>query len=190
MLYIFDCGGVLLKNIDYLERISEKYNILLSILKKDHDKYIYPMMEGYMTTLSYMDHLEKEFDIKIGEDLLYTLFNPSVNEKMIEIVDRIREGGERCVVASNTVGVHVRKIEEMDNCVFSHFDGLYFSHIMKLSKPSHAFYSYILEKEKVKKEDAIFIDDSPFNCIAAEECGIRSFNYREGREKEFISSFL
>lgn len=148
------------------------------------------MMEGYMTTLSYMDHLEKEFDIKIGEDLLYTLFNPSVNEKMIEIVDRIREGGERCVVASNTVGVHVRKIEEMDNCVFSHFDALYFSHIMKLSKPSHAFYSYILEKEKVKKEDAIFIDDSPFNCIAAEECGIRSFNYKEGREKEFISYFL
>lgn len=148
------------------------------------------MMEGYMTTLSYMEHLETEFDIKVEEDLLFTLFNPTVNEKIIEIVDKIREKGERCVVASNTVGVHVEKIAEMENCIFSHFDALYFSHIMKLSKPSHAFYFYILQKEKVKKEDAFFIDDSLLNCIAAEECGIKSFNYKEGKESELSHLFF
>lgn len=53
MLYIFDCGGVLLANIDYLERISEKYSIPLTLLKKDHDKYISNDGRIYDNTLLY-----------------------------------------------------------------------------------------------------------------------------------------
>jgi putative hydrolase of the HAD superfamily len=61
------------------------------------------------------------------------------------------------------------------------FDAVFASNKIGLSKPHPDFYRYILEKERIKPEGAIFVDDFPENVSAATKLGIASILFTDSQ---------
>lgn len=183
-LFIFDMGGVLIDGSVNFPEIAGYLKIDESLFMKDYEKYDIPLMEGWMDTLSYMWHLEKEFGLKIEGNLFSSIYHPVVNRSLLPVLDLIGAHGVRRVIGSNTFRPHADVIGSLDERPYSYFDALYFSHEMHLTKPSPAFYRYILEKENTDAIEAFFVDDREENTRAAEENGIRTFLYSAERNGE------
>ena len=41
-------------------------------------------------------------------------------------------------------------------------------------KPSPAIFQYVIDKESISPDQAIFVDDSPANILAAQQVGLRT----------------
>jgi putative hydrolase of the HAD superfamily len=54
-----------------------------------------------------------------------------------------------------------------------YFDGVYYSHLVRLRKPDLQIYEYMLEDAKINPEESIFIDDLLPNIQAAEKVRIQ-----------------
>lgn len=183
-LFIFDMGGVLIEGSVNFPEIAQYLGIEENIFMKDYEKYDIPLMEGWMDTLSYMWHLEKEFGATIEGNLFSEIYHPVVNRPLLPVLEKIREHGVRLVIGSNTFLPHAVVIGGLKEKPYSYFDALYFSHEMHLTKPSLSFYRCILEKEGVDAAGAFFVDDREENTRAAEELGIRTFLYSAERNGE------
>jgi glucose-1-phosphatase len=55
----------------------------------------------------------------------------------------------------------------------TYFDAVYYSHLIRLRKPTRESYEYVLADAEIKAEDSVFIDDLQPNILAAEAVGIR-----------------
>ncbi len=65
-----------------------------------------------------------------------------------------------------------------------YFDGVYFSHLIRLRKPDPAMYEYVLADAELAPEECLFFDDLPENIAAAEALGIRGCLHPVGSEIE------
>ncbi len=59
--------------------------------------------------------------------------------------------------------------------VLKEFDGLVISGEVKMVKPNHAIYEYLLDTYGLKAEECIFIDDNAANIAAGEAVGIQGY---------------
>jgi putative hydrolase of the HAD superfamily len=62
------------------------------------------------------------------------------------------------------------------------FDGVYFSHLIRLRKPETAIYEYVLADAEILPEETLFFDDIAINIAAANALGIRGFVHPVGME--------
>jgi glucose-1-phosphatase len=65
-----------------------------------------------------------------------------------------------------------------------YFDGVYFSHLIRLRKPDTAIYEYMLADAELLPEECVFFDDLPENIAAAKAIGIQGFLHPVGSEIE------
>lgn len=177
MLFMFDMGEVIIKGVRTLDKIAKRYDLDYDELRRDYGCYDSPLTEGYMDPNDYYRHMEIKYRIKIDEDIFKTYFTPTLNDYMIDIVDRLRAKGHRTVIASNTFKPHWDYIGALENSPLKHFDSLYASHLIHRAKPDSSFYTYILDKEGYGASEAVFIDDRDENIAGAEKLGIRCYNY-------------
>lgn len=54
-----------------------------------------------------------------------------------------------------------------------YFDGVYYSHLIRLRKPGREIYEYVLADAEILPQETLFIDDLEENVAAARELGIR-----------------
>lgn len=54
------------------------------------------------------------------------------------------------------------------------FDGVYYSHLVRLRKPDREIYEYVLADAELKPHETLFVDDLPENVAAAREVGIHA----------------
>ncbi len=87
----------------------------------------------------------------------------------------------KLILLSNTNELHIEQVIEnmsldrylrFKNC----FDQFYLSHEIKLRKPDHSIYEFVLIKNKLIAKNCFFIDDTKENTDAASELGIRTWN--------------
>jgi glucose-1-phosphatase len=62
------------------------------------------------------------------------------------------------------------------------FDGVYFSHLIRLRKPDAAIYEYVLADAELDPAECIFFDDLEINVAAARAVGIRAVQHPAGGE--------
>ncbi len=186
-LYIFDMGEVVILDGMNTIEIASSLGIEKRAFELDYAKYDYPMMEGFMDTSLYMLHLKSEFGVDTKGNIFSSVYSPRTNTLIMPVVNKIKEEGKRVVIGSNTFRPHVEVIEKLPERPLSCFDKLYFSHEMNLSKPSLSFYRYIIEKEGVKAENTLFIDDREENIESASLLGINTFLYKSERNDDLIS---
>lgn len=60
------------------------------------------------------------------------------------------------------------------------FDAAYFSHLIHCRKPSPEGFAYILQQQKLKPEETLFIDDIAKNLEGARALGIRTYHLAHG----------
>ena len=187
-LYIFDMGDVVLLGVRTLRRMAEQYGLEYKEFRADYGLYDKPLMDGFLDPRDYYRHMELKYGIKIEEDLFAKYFDPVLNTKLIGFVDALRERGERCVIGSNTFSPHWNEVKVRYREIPEHFDALYASHLMHITKPVKAFWSLIMEKEGYDAADTFFIDDREENTSAAESLGIQSHLF--SGDNEALKRFL
>ena len=187
-LYIFDMGEVVLLGVNVLRRMAEHYGIDYDAFRADYNLYDKPLMDGYMDSADYYSHMRKAFAVDISGDPFSFFFTPTLNQRVLDYADRLRARGDRVVIGSNTFEPHWKALSDRYIAIREHFDALYASHLMHISKPVPAFWRIIMEAEGVKADDSFFIDDRLDNIEAAESLGIRCFRYQ--RNDEELEAFL
>jgi glucose-1-phosphatase len=63
-----------------------------------------------------------------------------------------------------------------------YFDGVYFSHLIRLRKPDRAIYEYVLADAEILPEETVFFDDVAANVEAAHALGIHAVLHPVERE--------
>ena len=193
-LFIFDMGEVILLDVKTLMQMAEYVGTAYRDIRTDYGYYDRALMDGYMSPSDYYRHLEDKYQVAVEEDLFRKFFHPHINNRMLDIVDRLRAKGHRCVVGSNTFKPHWDCILAYPEKPLDHFDVLYASHLMHMSKPEPAFWRMICGAEGFSYADTLFIDDRNENIEAAASLGIDTLLYygddRDERADAFFSRFL
>ena len=99
-LVIFDLGGVLVRGIGIVDRMAEELAVDRQALKADYLLHLDAMMAGLFPVEAYYRHLEERFCVKVEGDLFRRAFKPTVNDRMLELVDTLCGDGMRCVIGS------------------------------------------------------------------------------------------
>lgn len=185
-LYIFDLGGVLIKNFHTLPEMSKIMGLPFEVLEKDWELYARPLMEGYMSTNDYYDHLFTHFGYKCEGDFFHDTFHPTRNEVMIDIAGKLKAKGNVTAIGSNTFAPHWHIIDTLD--IRKNFTTCYASHEMHLIKPDKEFWQYIMAKEGFTSENTTFVDDYVENIEGAASLGIETFRYT-GDDKALLEFF-
>lgn len=188
-LYIFDLGGVTLDNVDLREEWLSQIKVDKDEFYRTYNEYIWPIMDGSITTETFYRHLESYFNIKIEGEPFLEYFHPVLNSDVANTIIRLRKDGNRVVTGTNNCTPHWKYIKEKgwDNL----FDACYPSQEIKLSKPYSSFYNYILEKENYCASDAVMIDDGKENIEGAKRVGMKAFLLTpEFDRKKLYSSLL
>ena len=193
-LFIFDMGEVVLLSIRTLTQFAAMLGVSYEEIRDDYLRYDAALMDGYMSPEEYYRHLEDKYETKIKGEPFLDFFRPSVNGRMLGWVDSLRTAGYRCVIGSNTFRPHWEYAHAMAGDPLSHFDALYASHEMHLSKPDTAFWRCICRREGADYSDTAFIDDREENVAAAASLGITTLLYRgddrDERAGEFFARYL
>ena len=94
-----------------------------------------------------------------------------------EVIFKLKKEGKRLFLLSNiSIGFSENyKKTPWINEVLSEFDGLILSGVTGLLKPDPEVFEYILSKYNLKREETLFIDDSPKNIKGAEAVRLRGY---------------
>lgn len=92
---------------------------------------------------------------------------------------------------SNINDIHERWIDAymlrehgLEDYHYPYFDGVYFSHLIRLRKPDPEIFEYVLADAELHPHETLFFDDLPENVKAACQTGIRGIWHEPGTEIE------
>ena len=105
---------------------------------------------------------------------------------MKEVVARVKKTGVKLLLLSNISKYFVSIKEDFEE--LSLFDTCYFSAEIGLTKPDLKIYQYVLDREKINPEEALFIDDSEKNISGAAALGIKGYLFDGNAEA--LSEYL
>jgi putative hydrolase of the HAD superfamily len=180
-LYIFDMGGVVSVNSDVFSRIADHLGLPLDEFYRMADSYAMHLMTGEITERSFWQHIGRSSDRRISENLFGSYFHPTLNQKVVQKVLKLKEKA-RVVVGTNTIESHYR-IHRMKGD-YEPFDAVYASQRMGVAKPDPMFYRKILKAEKSAPSETVFIDDMEMNVEAARALGIHAILFTGDAELE------
>jgi 2-haloacid dehalogenase len=100
----------------------------------------------------------------------------------VEIFRQLKESGKYKLYALTNWQADLFNIALVRYDFLHWFDGRVVSGEEKMRKPFPGFYQLLLDRYKVKPEEALFIDDNLRNVEAAEELNIRSVHYKSPKQ--------
>ena len=184
---IFDMGGVII-TIDHDEAVRRFKELGLTDAEKILDPYMQSgifgdLEEGKITPDEYHDALEKMVGRRLDFREIqhcWMGYMKDVPQKKLDTIQKLRKEGYRVVLLSNT-NPYVTAWTDSDafsiewHPIDTYFDAMYRSYEVKYMKPDENFFHYVLSKEQLLPEEALFVDDGPRNCAVASELGINTY---------------
>ena len=182
---IFDLGEVLLdlaipktilrfseisgKSPEQVKEIYTASDVFLNYEKGliDDEAFRYGANELFGTRMS-----DYEFD-DIWNGMLHNLSSERLS-LLSSITDQFR-----LFLLSNTNEIHIRKFSEMANNISdkpleSYFERAYYSNRLKMRKPDHEIFQYVLKENNLLPEETLFLDDNFDNITSARQLGIQT----------------
>ena len=176
VVYIFDMGGVVAYNTDvfpdvfaYLGITDEQFLIFAG---QDFEK----LFTGKVSPDEFWRRFSVRYGKTVKEELFSKFFNPKMDQGVVKIIEQLKVDS-RVVCGTNTFDPHYDYL--MSRGSYDIFDAVFASNKIGLSKPHAEFYRYILKKERIKPECAIFVDDLEENVSAASKLGITSILFTD-----------
>jgi HAD superfamily hydrolase (TIGR01509 family) len=180
-LFIFDMGGVVSRNNDFLTLIATYLGVTVPEFHRCTGDDWQRMMTGKLSPVSFWRRMAEEMGLTIKEDLFARYFHPRVDPTMIQIVSQLKEKA-RVVVGTNTIESHYGLHQQLGD--YDSFDAVYASHLLGVAKPDQRFYQKILKAECRAPSETVFIDDLEENVDAARKMGIFSILFIGAGELE------
>ena len=180
---IFDFGDVFI-NLDKpaIERSMNKLGI--STITNEMLEIAMNYEKGLISTDVFITSFTKKFPM-ISNKEFTTAWNSIIldfPEHRLTFIEHLASLKKyKLILLSNTNELHIEQVIEnmsldrylrFKNC----FDQFYLSHEIKLRKPDHSIYEFVLIKNNLIAKNCFFIDDTKENTGAASELGIRTWN--------------
>jgi putative hydrolase of the HAD superfamily len=182
---LIDWGGVLTTNLfasfrDYCVRVQIDPQSLRGRFSSD------PQFRELLIALEKGELQEPNFEQQLApllgvepDGLIDGLFaGVQPDAAMVEAVRLARAGGVRTALVSNSWGVHRYPHDLFDEL----FDGVVISAVEGTRKPSRRMYELGAERAGVAPEQAVYVDDLPFNLTPAEELGMATIHHTSAEQ--------
>lgn len=191
---VFDMGGVLL-NLDFDKCIKEfqeraGFMDIAGYLDTYHQKgFIGDLEGGVISEDEFYDECLRHCAPGTSRQVAYECFISllvGLNKPLMEMLKRLRKDYRLYLLTNNNPlsrrAFDKMVLEEMglkSDDIFTH---QFYSYEMKLQKPCREIFEKTVEGIGCRPEEILFVDDSPANCAAAEEVGIKTLLYTPGAD--------
>jgi putative hydrolase of the HAD superfamily len=182
---LIDWGGVLTSNLfdsfrEYCVRVDIDPQSLRGRFSAD------PSFRELLISLEKGELQEQDFERRLAPllgvesdgliDGLFAGVAPDV--AMVEAVRRARAGGVRTALVSNSWGVHRYPHDMFEEL----FDGVVISAQEGMRKPSRRMYELGAQRAGVAPQQAVYVDDLPFNLKPAQEMGMATVHHTSAEQ--------
>lgn len=183
---IFDLGGVIL-NIDY-NKTSEAFknlgviNIDEMYSQSSANQLFQNLEEGKISEIEFFDSIREESGIILTNEEIINAWNKmllSICKETLGYIKTLRSK-YKVYLLSNTNTIHLKQFYHIYDQTIgkepfdSLFDATYYSHLIGIRKPKAAAYEYVIDKNDLKVNECVFIDDSIQNIEGAKLAGLNT----------------
>ena len=148
---------------------------------------------GGLSSPEFVEKIAQAAAIKLEPEQVISAWNAIFIEmprRRFELLLRLRQR-YKVFLLSNINDLHERWIADymqrehgFDDYESLHFDGVYFSHLIRLRKPTREAFEYVLADAEILPEQTVFFDDLPENVETAKQVGIQGIWHEPGTEIE------
>lgn len=181
-------GNVLSLDVDVVPLIAAQLGMtarrFADFARDGFDK----LLIGAVSAEEFWQSFNHHFGTDMSEDLLITRFHPVVDERVRLLILELKAAGHRVVCGTNSFEKHY--LYHLERGEYAVFDRVYASHLMRIAKPSPAFFRSILEQEGWQAYGTLFVDDRASNVAAARDLGIHSFLYETPESYPALQAWL
>ena len=197
---IFDLGGVILDI--FPEETEKMFTKKLGISREDIEKLT---LEGGVTNIFetgkismqvFRNSIRRYSYKELSDEEIDEAWNAMIGTLKPGVISLLQEISEqkKVYLLSNTNPIHIAKFSEniKNDIEFRNFNrlfqGAYYSHKIGWRKPSREAYSFVVNKNRLNKEETLFIDDTLENIESAQEYGFKTLHLKGNLEdiKELI----
>jgi HAD superfamily hydrolase (TIGR01509 family) len=179
---IFDLDGVIINSDFFTVSYCRDFNVETSVFKAFFETDFKDCLIGKSDLKEVLQKYLKNWNWNstVDEFLLYW-FNVEnkPNNELINLVDALKQNGIRSVIGTNQEKYRTQFVSSK---IGRHFAAIYASYQLQHTKPQEEYFIKLLELEKTKPENCIFIDDSIENINSANKLGITSFLYESNKQ--------
>ncbi len=154
-------------------------------LDKKDKRFLYYKRQSHKWDIGELD-LENLYKVLskltgVPSDKIWDKFfkEQTLNHDLIDLIKQLKLN-YKIILFSNHEAALLKKL--LENHKITHlFNELIISSEHKLKKPDPKFYKLLVEKIKINKEEILFIDDSLKNVKAANDFGIKAFQFTNAK---------
>ncbi|MFC2175720.1 HAD family hydrolase [Bacteroidota bacterium] len=198
---IFDLGGVIL-NLDY-NRTARAFsklglpNFQNSFAQLNQSELFDRYERGECSTAEFRNGLRKQLPSGVTDEQIDNAWNTmllDVPAERIQLLQRLSEQ-KRLVLLSNTNDLHITAYKKSllsahgINDLSSVFVEQYYSYEVGMRKPEVRIFEYVLEAQKFKTEETLFIDDSPQHIEGAKKTGLNTYHLKATEGETILDLF-
>lgn len=192
---IFDFGNVLmdlnLPSIEQQFRLfwGDQFESAQDKLRRDHIFELYET--GGLSTPEFVDAIRFAATPALTEEQVVQAWNSiflGMPRHRFDFLLQLRQQ-YKVFLLSNINDLHEQWIadymvreHQIHDYETKYFDGVYFSHLIRLRKPDRDIYEYVLADAEIQAHESVFFDDLEVNIEAAREIGIHSVLHPVGTE--------
>ena len=189
---IFDLGGVIL-NIDYNLTVEAFKKLGLkdfqNLYSQASQSNLFDAYEvGNISSEKFIDELQHTVGMNISKQSIIEAWNSmllDLPKERIELLTRLKTK-YKTYLLSNTNEIHkiaycnYLKNTYKFNDFSTFFEKQYLSFEIGMRKPNKEIFEFVVNENKLKKEETLFIDDSIQHVIGAREMGLDAFHLNNG----------
>lgn len=191
---IFDLGGVIM-TLDHDEAVRRFASIGLPDAAAHLDPYT---QSGIFGDLEEGKIDEEEFRKALGDIVGRTLsreeclhcwmgYCREVPRRVLDTLETLRIEGYRLILLSNTNPYMMSwalssGFDGRGNSLQYYFDSLYLSYKLRMMKPCQEIFNLIIEREGIRPDETLFVDDGPRNTAMASNLGINTLCPQNGED--------
>lgn len=185
---IFDFGDVFI-NLDKQGAMQNALNLFkLETFEADIIETNIQYEIGRISTAEFIAFYKTKFKSINEKDLIYA-WNCIIKdfpEHRLEFIKNLAQQKKfKLILLSNTNNMHIDFIKQ--NVPFyeefkAYFDAFYLSQQINLRKPNADIFEFVLDENKLKAEECLFIDDTKDNTDTANRLGFYTWNIDETSE--------
>jgi putative hydrolase of the HAD superfamily len=195
---IFDLGGVII-NLDIPRTIAE-----FNKLSERPFETIYTQLQqtpifdefdkGQVSEEIFFEEIKRLLQVPVTNRQLLDAWNAMLLDfpaHRLELLKTLKTK-YRLFLLSNTNETHVAEFEKQLQLAHGYknlepfFEKVYYSCRINMRKPDTEIFEFVLNENKLKPEETLFIDDSPQHIEGALKSGIRAHFLTKGKEVETL----
>ncbi|MFL2582674.1 MAG: HAD-IA family hydrolase [Flavobacteriales bacterium] len=180
---ILDLGGVLI-NLDY-NKLNDRIGILglsNAFSKSEQIELFDKLEEGKISEKDFIRAFNRLAEANHNRQTIIDAWNSILLDFPIERLELLKHLGQkyRLFLFSNTNSIHIQEVYNIINRAYGiknlnhYFEKIYLSNELGIRKPKTDGFDYILKDNNLKRNETLFIDDSPQHVEGAKKAGLNA----------------